>query len=411
MPLFEYRALDARLKPVRGNIESGDLRTAGKMLRDRGLTLTALAEQSPTEPAGNTKPQGNALDFLSGFTWVKKADVISVLKRFAALTEAGVSVVAALEIVAGQMKKKKLSRILTAVKESVEEGMPLSNAMEKHPGAFSKMVTNLIQAGESTGLLDNSIRQAADYMQQRAALKKQLIAGFIYPGVVLVVTITVVVFLVVVVIPQVVPLLEMNGGELPWNTLLLIHMTEYIQKHYVPILTALGSIITAVLVTRQTESGRYFLDKHKFKLPLFGLIFQYSVVVQFSRTMSLMLESGISIIDSLKSTGNTIANRALKKTVDEMAAKVLAGEPLSEPIGQAKNIFPPMVESMVKVGEETGGIDAALLSVAQIFEEMLTEKVRALNALMEPVLILLMAGMVGFVAWALIAGMLAGYGA
>ena len=210
--------------------------------------------------------------------------------------------------------------------------------------------------------------------------------------------------------PELIPFIEMTGGQIAWNTQILIDMTYFFQTNYKKISITIISLIVLTVLIYRTKKGKYYIDKIKIRLPLIGTIFLYSSIIKFTKTLSVLLDSGVSIVPALESTSNVVGNEIIKETILNMANSVLAGDSLSTPISNAKNIFPHIVENLIKIGEQTGSIHNSLLTLSEIFNKMFQERVKLINIIMEPLLMLFLGFIVAFVAGSLISGILSSYG-
>ncbi|RKQ88628.1 type II secretion system F family protein [Brockia lithotrophica] len=406
MPQFRYRALDAGGRAIRGEVTAADPSQAASLLRRQGLLVTELREETDARP----RPQEEG--GLSGWVPVRQGDVLLTLKQLASLLRAGVSLSVSLSVLERQTRNARLRRILREVREAVEGGTPLSEALARHR-VFPKLVSSLVQTGETSGLLDVSLERATRYWEERMALRRRILSGVLYPAIVFVAAIGEAVFLIAYVIPKILPLLQELGGELPWNTLLLIRIGEVVPPNLPKIGLAALALVGFGVLSFRVPSLRYYAERVLFSLPVLGEILRYSLIVQFATTMALLLQSGVSMLESLRATRETIGNTVLRGLLSEMEAAVLEGKGLSETLQwpQAGALFPPMVGSMVQVGEETGGIDGALEMLAGVYGELLETKIARALSLLEPMLLVVMGGMVAFVASALIGAVLASYGA
>lgn len=358
----------------------------------------------------------NANDFLlklnkllSRLGTVKSTEMVIFLKQFAALIESGITIVSSLSILFNQTKNKCLKFALSDIRSAVEAGMSLSEAMEKHPKIFNKTICSTIRVGETSGLLDTSITQVVEYLDEQAALKREVTTALIYPLIVLTATVGVIAFMVLVVIPQMIPFIEMMGGEMPWNTLLLIEITEYIGQNIETIAISLLSIIAFSLLAYRTRRGKYYMDFAKMYIPFAGIIIRYNLIVQFTKTMYLLLSSGVTIVESLRIVRDANKNAVIRTAIERFIGLVLLGESLSEAILKEKHLFPLIVGSMARVGEETGTMDISMKRIADIHYSILRGYIKKLNSALEPVMLLVLGGLVGFVASGMIGGILAGY--
>jgi type IV pilus assembly protein PilC len=362
LPRYSYEAFDSSGKTVRGIISGGNIAESAAALRKQDLFITTLNEQA--EPTAETTP---APSF-------------------------------------------KLKFILSSIRRDVELGKSLTGALERFPRIFPPVFTTILKTGEATGLLDTAMERAAGLWEEKLALRRQIVSSTAYPALILATAIGAVIFMVSYVIPRIVPFLESMGGKLPWNTRLLIALADNFPAVAPKVGIGLGIAAGVLALTHRLPAARYFLDRGKLLLPFVGPVFQYALIIQFARTLSLLINSGIPVVEALRLTGEGTGNTAAKRVIDRMIEHVLYGENLSEPLLEATNIFPPMVGNMVRVGEETGNVDSSLSMVADIYNEMLQTHLKRMAVLIEPVLILFLGGLVAFVAYALISAIIASYG-
>lgn len=411
MPEYVYEGINTGGKRIKGRVAGASLSEAGAGLRRQGLLLTSLreAEEDPVQAAAAP----TALDLnkiLTGLSRVKSYDVVLLLRQLGALIKAGVPIVLSLSILENQSANRRMKQILGDVRREVEAGNSLSEAMQQFPQVFPPTATYIIKTGETSGLLDTAIQQVTDYWEERLALRQQLVTSMIYPLIVLLVSIAVVGFIIGYVIPKMMTFLVEMGGELPWTTQLLVDIGENVSTKLPQIGMGLGVVVLAGVLIYLWPAGRYFIDRHIIKVPVIGVIFQYASIVFFARTLAMLIGSGIPIVEGLRATRDSIGNRAVKKVVDGMEQRVLAGENLSDPLLKGVKMFPPMVGNMVKVGEETGGVDTSLALVAEIYTKLLESRIKKMISLVEPVMLIVLGGVVGFIAVALIGAILASYG-
>lgn len=342
-------------------------------------------------------------------TQVKQAEVVLLLKQLAALIASGLPLVPCLVTLIEQTTNRRLRYTLSKIKEDVEQGKPLSEAMDKFTRVFPLTVRNTVRVGEASGLLEGAMEQVAGFMEEDASFRGEIITALIYPAIVFTATLGVTGFMVLVVIPQIIPFLEMMGGEMPWNTRLLVNITTWATENAVTGAYVLGTAVLAFVAAGRTRRGRYVIDSLKTKLPLFGQLISYAIIVQFAKTMHLLITSGVTITEALKTVRDVDRNTVVRRAVDICIGSVLLGESLSEAMGKFKQVFPPLVRSMTRVGEETGTMDAAMKRIGDIHYAILRSYIKKMNAALEPVLLIFLGGMVGFVAAAMIGGILASY--
>ncbi len=407
MPKFFYTTINSEGQNVSGTIEAADIKTAASGLRNQKKIITSLKEVTDVVEAARNSVKFSPLDHIRS---VSKNDIIIMFRQLSALTNAGVTLVSSLKVLEVQTKKRRLRKIISQVRHDIQEGFPLADALRKHPNAFAPFIVNMIEAGEIGGMLDIVLERIADYLDDQAAFRKQLITGFIYPAIVVVMTVIAVSFLVGFVIPKFMPFISARGGKLPWNTRLLIDITHWFRTYWKHLIISVGAVIGGAFLSYRFKPVKYWIDRIKVNIPVIGPIFSYSVVVRFSRNLSSLIASGVGILQALRAVRGTLGNQAAVEVMNNMEMDVTRGENISTSLQNAFYIFPPIVASMVAVGEETGNMDKTLEIVAGIHDKLLQTYVKRMNSLIEPVLILTMAGIVGFVAWGLIAGVLTMYG-
>ncbi|MCL0100702.1 type II secretion system F family protein [Peptococcaceae bacterium] len=415
MPQYKYQAIDDLSgKIIKDTVSAEDISGAAVLLRERGLGIISIdnnpvKEDLPAVKENTSAPEFTLDDILLYFSRVKKTDITLFLKQMASLIAGGVSVVESLSVLEQQATNRGLKKLIGAIRNDVEAGWPLSAALEKFPKKFPRLVTSIIKTGEASGLLDEAMNQVVGYMEASTALRRQVLTAFFYPSIVLVVTIGVVFFMTGFVIPKIMPFIQMQGGQVPWNTQLLMDISSYVQENLGNI--ALGMLVSVILlaVLYKIPFTGALIDRYKMVLPVFGGIFQCGIMAHFSKTLHLLLSSGLPIIEALRATAETISNRAVRQTLTAMSEAVLGGLNLSETMKKAGILFPPLVVTAIKVGEETGNIDRSLQMVNEMYSDLLQRKIKAMTAMIEPVLIIFLGGVVGFVVWGMIAGILAGY--
>ena len=408
MSRFFYITIDNSGKEASGTVEASDINAAAGNLRSQGRVITSLKEIGVIAKESGETFLTSPLDCLS---FIRSSDIVILFRQLSVLITAGVTLANSLQILQRQTKKRKLKRLLTKVLGDIEQGSTFAGALKKHPRIFSSFITSMVESGEVGGTLDIILERIADYLEERAAFRAQIITGFIYPAIVIVMSIIVVSFLIGFVIPKFMPFIRARGGRLPWNTQFLLDSTHWLRSYWRYLIGGVAGIALGIYFLSRFEAAKYWIDRIKMKLPIIGPIFIYSVVVQFSRNLSSLLSSGVSMLESLRTVRNTLGNYAAMQVMDIMEKRVTRGENLSAPVRDAPYIFPPMVAEMLAVGEETGGLDNALNLTARIHEKLLQTYVKRMNSLIEPALILVLGGLVGFVAWSLIAGILTVYGA
>lgn len=397
MPQYRYVAVNGDGQRIKNTIEAADESTAAARLRQQGITVIQLDEKPPGSGGGSwSLPLGG----------VRKADLVLFFRMFSALVNSNVPISEAIGILHDQTGGRAFKAVLKDVQQGIEGGLPLSQAMAAHPRVFDTLLTGMVRAAEMGGILDSILERIATFMESQALLKRKLVTSMIYPGIVALVAVGTVVFLVSFVIPKFATLL--GGGQMPANTQFLLDVSTFVTQHAVMLVGfALGSVALAIVSLKLPET-RELVHRYRVFVPVLGPVFRFSVVVQFSTTLAALLKSGITVVDGLKAANETVSDLNVRRKIDILNDKVAGGEPLSMAMAQDR-FFPPMVLAMVQVGEYSGLMDEAWETIGSIFEKLLSDRIARMSAMMEPLLMLVLGGIVGYVAWGLIAGMMAMY--
>jgi type IV pilus assembly protein PilC len=407
MPLYEYTTIDAAGNEVQETIEADDQRAAEAELRARRKLVISLKEASLAVEGEAQTYEFSLLDYLSV---IGVGDIAVFFRQLSSLLNSGVTLVNALYVLEEQEKKRRMRKMIGRMRLDIQGGASFLKALQRYPKIFDSRVCGMVDAGEASGTLGVMLDRIATHLEEDAAFRGQIITGAIYPAVVIIVVIGVVAFLVAFVIPRITPLLKLKAQKLPWNTQLLIDVSNWFKVYWRHFFAGVGaSSVLMFLGYRSIGSLRYWVDRLKTKLPVVGPVFYYSVVVQFTRNLATLIGSGVSVLESLRIVQGIISNSAAKRVVETMEAHILRGENLSSPIKAASYLFPPMVASMVAVGEETGSVDVSLGIAADIHEKILRTYIQRMTAMIEPLLIIALGGIVGFVAFALISGIITMY--
>jgi type II secretory pathway component PulF len=410
MPSFRYTSLSPGGAETSDVVIASSISDAAAKLKAEGrfvLSIEALDE----EPSGNGFSLNlNLAALLRILQPAKRKDTILLFRQLAVLIDAGIGIVQALSILERQAGKYGVRMLMRQLRLDVESGRNLSEAMGETPKVFTEYVVNMIRAAEMSGEMELTLTRIADRLESGAAFKRQLITSMIYPGIVVVMASVVVSILTLVVIPKFEPLLAGVGKSLPPATQFLMDASAWAQANWKYVLVGAFLGVAGIFVFRKTEEGGRVIDIVLLRLPVIGSILRCGIVVNFSRNMSTLFASGVSLIDALPIVRDTLGNKAAARVMNSITENIMEGESMSEPLRRARTIFPPMVAEMVNTGEETGEIEKIFDLTAEIYEKILEANVKRMNALIEPLLILFLGGIVGFVFYGLISGMLAVYG-
>lgn len=405
MAIFRYATIDRAGNEIEESIEADSEKAAASALRAQRKFVTSLKEVAPIRE--KTAYELSLTDYLS---FITTTDTALFFRQLSSLITSGVTLVNALYVLEEQEKKRRMKKVIGGISMDVQGGKSFTEALRRYPGQFDSLVVGMVEAGEASGMLNVILDRIATSLEQRAAFRNQIVTGAIYPTIVIIAVILVVSFLVGFVIPKLIPILKLKATKLPWNTQLLIDSSTWFKAYWMYLFGGIGVVTFLVYFAwRYMSILRYWIDRLKIKLPVIGPVLHYSIIVQFTRNLSTLIESGVSLLESLRLTGNIINNRGARRVIETMETHILRGESLSSPVKGASFMFPPIVATMVAVGEETGRLDTSLALAADIHEKMLKTYVDRMSALIEPILIIILGGIVGFVAWSLISGVLTMY--
>jgi len=379
------------------SLEADSRGSAAADVRARGLTLISVEEVEDTGTLG--------LFSLRGYLPVGTKEKILLFRMLATLVNSEITVTQAIRVLHEQADKANMKRLLADIRAGVEGGAPVSDALARHPRVFSPLMVNMVRAGEMGGILEVVFNRIADFMERRANLRKKLFMTFFYPGIVLLAGIGVILFMVLFVIPRFMGLIR---GKLPPVTQFLMDSTNFLQDNGQSILTGIGAAAGLLLLLHALPVTRYYMDRYKMNLPVIGHVFRLGVVVAFARTFGLLLESRIPLVEALRATSGTISNTAVQKLLGDAVNRVLAGDPLSSTLTDTW-AFTPITRSLVSIGEYSGLMSESMVTVAEMHETILEDKIARMSAMVEPALILTLGVLVGIVVYGLISGMLAMY--
>jgi len=392
MAVYEFRGIQIdNGKPVKGIRDADNAKALRALLRRDGILLTLA-----TEEAERKKRARREIDLLAPFRRVTTADLAIMTRQLATLVRAGVPLVDSLTALSEQVEKEQLVRILTSVRESLNEGTSFSKSLELYPKVFPPLFINMVAAGEASGTLEVVLERLADFMENQARLKGKVVAALAYPVLMMIVGTGLVGFLMVAVVPKVVSIFDNLGQQLPWYTRLLILVSDVVSGFWWGLLTI--AIVVAVGFRRwlRTPAGRMKWDTFKLKVPLFGRLNLLVAVARFSRTLSTLLSSGVQLLKAMEIGKNVLENVRLQAVVSEAIGSIREGESIAEPLKRS-GAFPPMVTHMIAVGEKSGQLESMLENVSRAYEADVETRVSALTALLEPLMIVMLGGVVAFI--------------
>jgi type IV pilus assembly protein PilC len=396
MPSFAYQAKDASGKSVNGVIEAENERVLRAKLREMNYYVTGITQK---QTAGLNADVGTMFGGIVGkFKGVSEQALVVFARQFATMINAGLAMVRCLDVLGIQTEDAQLKPVIVQVRREVEGGSTLANALGKFPKVFSPLFTNMVRAGELGGILDEVLNRLAGFLEKDFNLKKKVKSAMTYPMVILVMAIAIVIFLVTFILPTFVSLFVGMNMKLPLPTKILITFTEAARNPVALLITAVVLVGGFFLFKRwtSTQAGRYQFDKFKLKLPVFGMLIRKVAISRFCRTLGALLQSGVPIMQALEIVGKASGNEVIAETVGKVRESVREGESIAVPLNLS-GLFPPLVTQMVAVGEETGNLDGMLAKIADFYDVEVEYMLASLTSLLEPILILAMGFVVGFI--------------
>ena len=406
MAIFQYTAQDSNGQAQSGTIEAPDRSAAISAIRANGLFPTGISEAgagggkaAPGAAAGKPKGKGGIAlkmpKFLQGR--VKQKDLTGFTRQLATLVNAGLPLMRSLDVLKKQTRNAQLLEAIDGVSESIKGGATFSESLTAYPKVFDNLYVNMVKAGEAGGVLEVVLTRLAEFAEKAEKIKNKVKGAMIYPIVVLVAAIGITAFLLVKVIPTFQGVFnDLLGGadKLPAVTKMVISASEFVQTQGLSILLAVVSVVVIMKVIGRTPKGAYAFDSFKLKTPVFGTLIRRTAVSRVSRTLGTLLASGVPILQALIIVRDTSGNRVVAKALQSVHDAVKEGESMTDPLA-ASGVFPPMVVSMVQVGEETGAMSDMLTRVADTFDDEVDNAVAGMTAAIEPALILMLALIVG----------------
>lgn len=388
MPFFQYIARSGDGRTINGTAEAPDQTSVVRMLREKGLVPTQIQETAGKKAAKKKKGGKGGR--------VKLDDMVILSQQMAVMIRAGLPLIEVLNILAEQTERRSLANVMKQIERDVEGGASLTEAMMKHPNVFSQFYLSMIRAGEASGMLDTILDQVATYMERIASLQRKIKSAIMYPTTVTVIAIIITTFLLVKVVPVFQGIFEGLGGDLPWPTKITVTISNIIQKQWWLVLIIIVALIVILNQWYKTQRGRMVIDKFTLTMPLFGPLILKSAVAKFCRTLGTLIRSGVNILYALEITAKTANNAVIENAVMKTRSSIQAGESLTKPLVDA-DVFPPMVTRMIDVGERTGALEGMLVKIADFYEDQVNAMVAGLTSLIEPLLIVGLGLVIGFI--------------
>jgi general secretion pathway protein F len=397
VPVFEYKALTAAGKAVQGLREADSPKALRGTLRREGVFLT--------EVVGQKQADAQAARDVNVRRWVlgriSAEDLAIATRQLAVLVHAGIPLVEALTALVEQVDKEKLKRVLGDVKQRVNEGASLADALAAHPRVFGELYVNMIRAGEHSGALEVVLVRLADFTESQARLRSKVLGTMAYPAAMMVIGSIVLGILFTVVIPRVTKIFEDTRATLPWMTRGLIAFTSVVTHWWWAILAVLAVGIWAFLRWRASPAGRARWHRFVLTVPVFGRLARIIAIGRFARTLSTLLKSGVPLLTAMDIVRNVVGNDRLAEVIEQARDAIREGESIAAPLKRSGE-FPPLVHHMVAIGERSGALEEMLANVASAYEDQVDTTVAALTSLLEPIMIVVMGGTVAFIVFSVL---------
>ena len=399
MPIFTYRVRDATGKIILSTMEADTSKTVRDKLREKNLLIVSI-----TEPKTGINQDLQLPGFLNEENQAPGIKPVAIFARqMATMIDAGLPLVQSLTILQKQSEHKGLKKILRDIRQNVESGIPFSDALVKYPNVFDRLFVNLVRAGEVSGTLDTVLDRVAVFKEKDLALRGKIRGALTYPTIVLVFALGVTYFLLTTIVPQFAKMIkDINpSADLPPLTKFLDAVSQFLQNQTLLLVAIIAALSVAYRYYYKTDNGRHVIDRLKMKAPVLGNLISKASLASFASTLSLLIKSGVNIIEALDIVRGTSNNAIVEDALTNAKNAVMQGEQMSQPMAAAVDVFPPMVVSMVGIGEETGGLDTMLDKVAEYYEREVDEAVDQLTAAIEPIMIIFL----GFIVGLIVAGM------
>ncbi len=384
MPTYIWKAVNSYGDKRKGEVEAVDINSARNMVKRMRMTNVVVKE----------KPK----DIFENISFFKPKvtgkDIVIFTRQLSTMIDAGLPLVQGLQILEKQQDNATFKKQLSTIRSDVESGSTLADAMRKHPKTFDKLFTNMIEAGETGGILDTILSRLAIFMEKAMALKKKIKGALTYPAVCLIISILILIVILVFVVPVFKSMFEGFGHALPLPTQIVVNLSELVKNYFFYIFIFFVLLIFAAKKFYQTEKGKKITDKMMLHAPIFGPMLRKVAVAKFTRTLSTMLGAGVPILEALQVVAKTAGNKVIEEAVFRVADAIAEGRPISEPLEET-GVFPNMVVQMINVGESVGALDAMLEKIADFYDEEVDQAVANLTSMIEPFMMVFLGGLIG----------------
>jgi len=395
MPVFKYKAFDKAGKAVEGSLEGASHNVVSENLRRKGLFVGEIHEVKKSIFTFDLQ------EFIDNIKPVGQKDKTIFCHQLSTMVGAGLTLTKALDVLEGQTQNSKFRKIIGYVRRDVSQGNPLSMALSRFPGTFDRLFISMVHTGEVGGGMADLLNRWAAFSERDDDLRSRMKAALTYPVVVLTISMAAVFFLITFVLPTFTEIFHNAGVTLPLPTMILDEVSKLIRKRAVFLVAGVIGLVVAFKQFKNSKKGRFTLDKLKLKLPIFGNLTYLMIMGRFARVFGILLASGISVIEALEIVKEVTNNLVVNRVLDKVDENVKRGGSISKPLADS-GVFAPLVTNILPVGEETGTMDKLLLKIADFYDRDLENLIRNLSSVLEPVLLVVMGGIVGFIALSLI---------
>jgi type IV pilus assembly protein PilC len=414
MPRFNYVALDTRGQEATGLVEAPSSNAAISQLRQAGYFPTSVIEEAISGADGQqardrvakmarlTKPRAKKGIVLFQRKKVKSKVLMIFTRQLATLIDSGLPLLRSLNVLTKQERDKVLKKTINKVADSVQSGSTFSDALALHPRIFNDLYVNMVKAGEVGGVLELVLNRLSEFQEKAAKIKNKVVAAMVYPGIVMTMAVGIMGFLLVFIVPKFTMIFHDLLGDkpLPPVTRAVIGASDFLKNHGLIVLGIVIAAITLYKFIGRTRGGRFVIDSFKLRMPLFGNLNRKTAISRFARTLGTLVTSGVPILQALNITRETAGNSSIARAISQVHDSVKEGESIVQPL-EASRVFPPMVVSMVDVGEETGKLPEMLLKIADVYDDEVDNAVAAITSMLEPIMIVFLALIVGTIVLAL----------
>jgi len=391
MPMFQYTGKNSKGETVKGNMEADSRNEVAVTLRRQNVFPTQIVNEAQL---------GREIRFTRTKKKITVKDLSIFCNQFATIIRAGISLIECLDILRKQSENDTLKEILDQMFEDVQKGVPMSKSMAKHPKAFPALLINMVESGELSGQLDLIMQRMADHYDKEYKLNMKIRSAMVYPTILITVSILVSVFLLVLVLPNFVSMFVDFGVPLPLLTQTLLNVGDFFSNYWYVVLIIIGIVVVGFQRFLNTAEGRLKFDDFKLYIPVIGPVNRKIATSRFSRNLSTMINSGISIIDSMELVSRVIGNVRISKGIDDALDQMKKGDGIATPLSRLK-IFPPMMVSMIKIGEDTGNLEALLETTADFYDQEVEVAIQGMIQLINPAILFFMAIVVGAIVMAI----------